>query len=243
MKVNSTRSLQVVVTIGTILFVLAFNISTIFQFAWAQNVGGNTSLGVYTSDSKPYGLSYGDWTAKWWTWLMAIPTSINPATDNTGANCAQNQAGPVWFLAGSTTGKAERICTIPSGKAILFPILDGECSYAEYPKLKTESALRTCAVSTNNGVTHIEAIIDGISLSNQQMPRIQSPLFSFTFPENNLFGASAGPSQSVADGYYVFLKPLSIGKHDMSFKAVQVQYTTTGINNVAQNIVYHLIVR
>jgi hypothetical protein len=75
------------------------------------------------------------------------------------------------------------------------------------------------------------------------MPRIQSPLFSFTFPENNLFGASAGPSQSVADGYYVFLQPLSPGKHDISFKAVGVQFTTTGVQSVAQNIVYHLTVQ
>jgi hypothetical protein len=243
MKDSNIKALRVAITIGTLLFTLAFNIGTIFQFASGQTKGGNTMVGVYTNDSKPYGLSYGDWTAKWWTWLMPIPTNINPASDNSGTNCAKNQAGPVWFLAGSTTAKAERTCAIPAGKAILFPILDGECSYAEYPKLKTESDLRNCAVSPNNGVTHIEAIIDGISLQNQQMPRIQSPLFSFTFPENNIFGASAGPSQSVADGYYVFLQPLSPGKHDISFKGVSVQYTTTGVNNVAQNIVYHLVVQ
>jgi hypothetical protein len=107
----------------------------------------------------------------------------------------------------TTTGKAERACTIPTGKAILFPLVDAECSYAEYPKLKTESDLRSCAISLNDHLTHPEAIINGVSLQNQQMPRIQSPLFSFIFPENNLFGASAGPSQSVADGYYVFLQP------------------------------------
>ncbi|MDQ6862259.1 MAG: hypothetical protein M3044_00395 [Thermoproteota archaeon] len=243
MKGSNIRTLQVAVTIGTLLFAFAFNIQTTFQFVWGQTTGGNTSLGVYTSDSKPYGLSYEEWTAKWWTWLMSIPTNVNPAGDSSGANCAQNQAGPVWFLAGSTTGKAERSCAIPSGKAILFPIQDAECSYAEYPKLKTESDLRNCAVSQQNGVTHIEATVDGVSLQKLQMQTIQSPLFSFTFPENNLFGASAGPSQSVADGNYVFLHPLTPGKHDIGFKAVSVQFTTTGVENVAQNIVYHLIVQ
>lgn len=43
----------------------------------------------------------------------------------------------------------------------------------------------------------------------------------------------------VADGYYVFLHPLSSVKHDIGFKAVSVQFTTTGIGNVAQNLVYH----
>jgi hypothetical protein len=75
------------------------------------------------------------------------------------------------------------------------------------------------------------------------MPRVQSPLFSFSFPNNNIFGAQGGPSQSVADGYYVFLKPLSPGKHDIRFKAVSVQFTTTGTSNAAQNIAYHLIVQ
>ncbi len=44
-------------------------------------------------------------------------------SDNNGANCAKNQADPVWFLTGSITGKAERTCNIPARKAILFTIL------------------------------------------------------------------------------------------------------------------------
>jgi hypothetical protein len=89
----------------------------------------------------------------------------------------------------------------------------------------------------------LQAIIDGINLQSWQMPRIQSPLFSVTFPVNNVFGNPVGPSQSVADGYYVFPKPLPSGRHDISFKAAEVQYTTTGVNNEAQDIVYHLTVQ
>jgi hypothetical protein len=33
-----------------------------------------------------------------------VPQPLNPATDPTGKNCAQNQNGPFWFLEG-TTGK------------------------------------------------------------------------------------------------------------------------------------------
>jgi hypothetical protein len=223
-----------------VFFLLVLGL-TVFQASYAQK--GNNNLGVYTSGSIPYGLTYGQWTTKWWTWLMSIPTNINPASDSTGANCAQSQNGPVWFLAGSTTGKAERSCTIPADKAIFFPIIDGECSYAEYPKLKTESELRSCAISQNDHTTRVEAIVDGVSLQNSQMPRVQSPLFNFIFPTNNIFGAAAGDSQSVADGYYVFLKPLPVGKHEISFKAVSVEFTTTGTQNSAQNLVYHLTVK
>jgi hypothetical protein len=238
MKRINNRTSLVAITIGTLLFVYVLYIPAIFQLA-----RGQATVEAYPSDSKPYGLSYGEWTAKWWQWLAAVPSTVNPASDNTGVNCAQNQAGPVWFLSGSVTGKAERTCTVPAGKAILFTLINAECSYVEYPKLKTESDLRNCAVSQQNGVTHIETIVDGMSLQSPQMPRIQSPMFNLTFPVNNVFGNPVGQTQSVADGYYVFLKPLSTGKHDISFKAAEVQYTSTGVSNEAQNIVYHVTVR
>jgi len=224
-------------------FFFIIGTTTVFLASYAQKTGEKNSIGVYTSDSMPYGLNYGQWTTKWWAWLMSLPSNINPASDNSGVNCAQSQNGPVWFLAGSTTGKAERNCNIPSGKAILFPIIDSECSYAEYPKLKTESDLRKCAISQQGQTTHVQTTVDGVNLQTSQMPRVQSPLFDFTFPKDNIFGAAAGHSQSVADGYYVFLKPLPVGKHEITFKAVSVEFTTTGTQNAAQNIVYHVTVQ
>jgi hypothetical protein len=212
---------------------------SIIHFVAAQS-GGNKS-GIFSTDSKPYGLTYGEWTAKWWTWIMTIPKNLSPADDNTGARCPQGQNGPVWFLAGSLTGKADRTCTIPAGKAILFPILNSECSYAEFPKLKTESDLRKCAVSEVNQVTHVEATVDGVPLQKSQILRIQSPMFNFSFPDNNIFGAPKGPTSAVGDGFWVFLQPLSPGKHDIAFKGVQIQFTTTGTVNQAQVIGYHLI--
>ena len=59
-------------------------------------VNNSTSkLGVFSADSKPYGLTYGQWTAKWWQWAYSIPKEINPSYDDTGKNCAQGQSGPV----------------------------------------------------------------------------------------------------------------------------------------------------
>jgi hypothetical protein len=225
----------------TALFCM-FALVPLFQVSFSED-DNIKSLGIYRSGSMPYGLSYGQWAVRWWTWLVGIPSNINPATDATGANCAQGQNGPVWFLAGSTTGKAERSCTIPADKAIFFPIIGSECSYAEYPKLKTESELGNCAKSQNGQVTLIEAKVDGVSLQSSQMPRMQSQLFSVKFPSDNIFGAAAGDSQSVADGYYVFLRPLPVGKHEISFKAVSVQFTTTGTQNISQNLIYHITIR
>src|SRR5690348_14298996 len=76
-----------------------------------------TNPGVYAIGSKPSGLTYGDWTVKWWKWIFGIPKDTSPAIDTNGKNCAQGQNDPhVWFLAGTNGGSAERTCVIPLGK-------------------------------------------------------------------------------------------------------------------------------
>jgi hypothetical protein len=43
-----------------------------------------------------------------------------------------------------------------------------------------------------------------------EIPRIVSPLFNVTFPEDNIFGAPAGMTKAVSDGNWVFLRPQTI---------------------------------
>src|SRR5262245_25750030 len=33
---------------------------------------------IFPRDASPYGNTYGEWSARWWQWLMAIPTPQNP---------------------------------------------------------------------------------------------------------------------------------------------------------------------
>src|SRR5438045_3460219 len=86
----------------------------------AQNTfqGGNPNPGVHPPNSKPYGLSYGEWSARWWQWTLQIPLATNPNFDTTGAHCAEGQSGHVWFLAGWFPGahppSVTRECTIPA---------------------------------------------------------------------------------------------------------------------------------
>jgi hypothetical protein len=219
-------------------FILASVISSMILFAHADNI----NPGVFSTDSKPYNLSYGEWTAKWWQWADSIPQDVNPAADETGKNCAQKQNGPVWFLAGTVGGFAERTCKISSGKAILFPIIGSECSYAEYLSVRNKSELEVCAKADNNAVTNLEATVDGMKLLNLEKYRILSPLLDMTFPEDNPLGAPAGPTQMVSDGFYVFLEPLSAGKHDVHFSGTTVDNPTTGTTRLAIVVTYHLTV-
>jgi len=131
-----------------------------------------------------------------------------------------NQKGPVWFLAGTTGNPIDepvmRTCIIPVGKAIILPIINGECSTAE-GNGDTEAKLRACAKAQMDGVTFLQASIDGVPLNNLKMFRAESPLFQFTAVNGNPFGIPAGTTNSVADGFWVMLHPLRPGTHTISF--------------------------
>jgi hypothetical protein len=190
------------------------------------------AIGVFDADSTPFGLTYGDWTARWWQWAYSILRDIHPAYDDTGKYCTIEQNGPVWFFPGTYGKPVVRECTIPHGRAILFPILNSECSFAEFLELKTLQQLRNCAKTFQDQVIQLQASIDGVDIPKSELEkyRIQSPPFNFTLPKDNILGLPANTStQGIADGNWVFLKPLSPGIHGIKFKGdtVDANITTT----------------
>jgi hypothetical protein len=204
--------------------------------------------GVYSINSKPYGLSYGDWTVKWWKWALGIPKDIHPAADETGKNCAQGQSGPVWFLAGTSGGSAERTCVIPSGKAILFPVLNGECTYKDSPDNKSPSDLRNCALKADEGVTTLAGTVDGVNMQNIDKYRVTSNLFNVTLANNNILGVAPGPTQGVSDGWWFLLYPLKVGDHSLHFIGTlgspTITTTLTSTNpRFASEATYHITVK
>jgi hypothetical protein len=123
----------------------------------------------------------------------------------------------------------------------MFPVYKAECSYAEYSQYKTESELCNCAKDQTDNVISLDASIDGIKIDNlKQKYRVQSQLFDVMFPNNNVFGVSAGPSKAVSDGYWVILQPLSPGRHEIHFSGSAVDFTSTAPMNFATAVKYHL---
>jgi hypothetical protein len=160
-----------------------------------------------------------------------------------GKNCALKQSGPVWFLTGTFGGSATRTCAIPAEKAIMLSLINAECDYLAKPNLKTEQQLLACAKSENEGITGLDATVDGIKTQGLQNYRVQSPLFNFTYPNNNVNGAPAGSTQGVSDGYWIILKPLPIGDHTVHFGGSVVNYAGGALNNFANDVTYHLKVQ
>ncbi len=182
------------------------------------NVNFNTSGLVYDLNSKPFNISYADWTEKWWQWTYSIPWNKNPSYDDTGEYCDENQHGSVWFLTLAFEHPVEHTCNIPQNTALLITLLNSECSYAEFKQLKTEDELRECAKKMQDFVTGAEASINNITIPNVEKYRFQTDLFNFTLPQDNILNLTAQTTQAVADGNWLFLKPLPPGKYELKVK-------------------------
>jgi hypothetical protein len=176
--------------------------------AWAQ---GNTNPGVAPPNSRPYGLTYTEWAEKWWQWGLSIPADENPFLDPDGRFCGVGQSGPVFFLAGSfNSGTFVRECTVPAGKALL--ITGGTVLGVLGVDAPTEDELRAIVDQAFAGETNIQADVDGVPLRDLASYIVESPLFSFTIPENGV-GLPAGEYQGILKGIFLLVEPLPVGEH------------------------------
>jgi len=177
----------------------------------------NPNPGVLPVNSHPYGMTYGEWSAEWWQWALSIPADRNPVTDTSGEFCAEGQSGKVWFLAGTFGTTETRSCTIPAGKALFFPIINCESSEIEYG-FTTEAEMRADATATINAVTDLKVEVDGKELKDLWSYRVQSGLFTIWLPQDNVLDleiptGEGVSSDTVSDGYWIMLAPLSAGEH------------------------------
>jgi hypothetical protein len=183
---------------------------------------------VIPIDAVAYGSTYGEWGARYWQWVLSIPAATNPGSDTTGEFCREGQQGPVWFLGSTfTSDPVTRHCTVPAGKALFFPIatvISGAGAYDCDPTVPDVpcniAALRVIAGDATDPVS-LEVTIDGKRLRNLRGQRVQTPVFTLTYPEGNVFEAPPGTlGPNVADGYWLMLAPLSVGKHTIRSRAV-----------------------
>jgi hypothetical protein len=202
----------------------------------------NINEGAFAIDSKPFGLTYEDWTIKWWRWALSIPSETNPNLDKTGQYCALGQSNStVFFLAGGGGSVVERECSVPTGKAILVPVNTVECSLLELPTAKSDDDLKKCAEEDESSNPGLFLSVDGKEFKDLIKYRVPSRAFDINFSKNNIFGVS-GPTRAVSDGFWVLLEPLNPGAHDIHFKA-SLSNPTTGILFFSDDVKYKLNVK
>jgi hypothetical protein len=113
------------------------------------------NVDFYSKGESPFGISYGDWVAKYWNWDLSIPLDLK--TNNLlGLNeneCLVHRENSMVMLADSAAGGIWNLkCTISHNAAILIPIWTGECDHG-YKGFETASLkqLSDCARSYDLG--------------------------------------------------------------------------------------------
>ena len=139
--------------------------------------------------------------------------------DGTGADAGQGQTGGVFFVAGTaTTDPVQREFTVPLGKALFLPIINTVWIATEPTDPQDEAGI--LAIIEPYQASKLDCRLDGQKLKNPGSYYTRSGLFDLSMPDGNVFGlppGTYGPSMSV--GYYVFVAPPSVGRHEIRIKA------------------------
>lgn len=146
------------------------------------------------------------------------------------------QRGSVWFLwnGGAGPGKALS-CSIPEGASVFFPLAvafawNAPNHCGQGPENITVKEMRAFAKGVIDGITDASAELDGAPVN--KISRVQSDVFWLALPTDNvllpLCGGDQPPgifSPAAGEGYFVLLKPLSVGKHTLHYSAAGIDVT------------------
>lgn len=193
---------------------------------------------VFPPQAHPYGKTYGEWSASWWTWFMSLPVTgpiTHPGVDGPDFQVTEGQSGHVWFLA-APFGAVTRTCTIPADKALFVGLLNAEASSLKGYGTSAADQL-AAAEEQAAAIATVFCAIDGEEVRNLDHYEVASPQFTFTAPTPWFFGDIGGTGTSVAVGYYVMLPPLSRGRHTIEFGGTLPSY------GLSMDMTYHLVVR
>jgi len=198
---------------------------------------------AYSPGASIKGRSVPMLTTEWWQWAMSAPDETNPVRDLTGSNCGVGQKGAVWFLAGGFgSSKIHRVCTVPEGRALFFPLVN----MVYWPR--SDNLSFTCdqakvsAAINNETALDLFAEIDGTAVGDLKQYRVSSDKCFDVFARipSNHRPYNAFPSAS--DGYWLLVKPLKKGRHTLKFGG-RYNESSSAYGRMVQDIEYELIVR
>lgn len=187
------------------------------------------------------GIDRATYANDWWQWAASMPGSESPVQDLTGEDCAVNQRGPVWYLAGGFgTSLISRSCTVPKDQHIFFPVIN-MVVYPPRGSSITCDAAKATAAQNNARHVFVRVFLDGFELPNAGRFRVAS---HECFDLMGRWPADASApviSPTATDGYWIMLRPLPPGRHKLEFRAL---YTNPdqAFGGMVQNISYDLLI-
>jgi hypothetical protein len=187
---------------------------------------------VFPINSKPFGLSYSDWSIRWWQWICSIPKNQNPAFDFTGEFAYNNQrTSDVTFLCQTIEGKEKipnRISGLSSSSFFFMPVINWISVFGIDGF--SDKELEQIAKEKMNVIDKLEIQINEIYLGSiLKENRVLSSFFDVYLPEDNIFDVEKGKRRCISDGYWIFFKNVANSVFISSRSACSAGITQIGV--------------
>jgi hypothetical protein len=191
-----------------------------------DRANGNSK--VFPPTAHPYGKSYAEWSEVWLQQCYTYDCATVPWVHPESVLFYEN--GPVYILAGIAEVGGSADITIPHGKAVLFPLVNvwwnHPCPFPGWDPpagVSMEDWLQGLVEEnlTAIDVSSLSVTVDGDAVSNLGSYKFVSELFDCTGNPDlaNCFDpcVNGEPQPSVMGGYFVMLKPLTVGQHAVHY--------------------------
>jgi hypothetical protein len=192
----------------------------------------NELISIYPINSKPFGLTYSEWSVKWWQWLLSLPKYISPAFDYTGEHAPIGQSDPNMFFLCQTFEAVSfipiRKITIPVGRSILLPVIN----WVSIMGIDGQSDVELHSVATERMdiISNLSVKINGEEINeNLGQFRVHSKEGLVNLPNDNILHAPPGRRSFVSDGYWLCFKSVSSILNISSFGSCSSGSTRIGI--------------
>lgn len=211
---------------------------------------------VYPKESTPI-VPYDIWVATFWNWDATVLNKAGTTNCCEGLQengCLMNDPGPAVILMNTAIGGTyNQNCSIRSDQGIFVQLWSAECdtAYTKPEPISYDKTLK-CAKELDLGTVKGKVIVDGTLVSEleakdlvssklNKVVELVTPYFSFTYPPGtHLFTPKSGTFLAAAHGWFVFLKPLPVGDHTVSYSInVVTPGTTAGESLTTAQYTYH----
>ena len=186
---------------------------------------------IYHQNSKPLGISYAEWSARWWQWLLTIPKCCSPAIDLSGKYATIGQSNSNVLFLCQTIENAKRMprrkIRIRKGTCIFLPIINWVSNFYEHGK--SDKELIKTANTKMDVIGNLEFFLNGVSVTGLDKYRYLSKFFTVDLPEDNILDLPAGKTSLVSDGYWVFTKPITANTGISTYGSCSSRLTKIGV--------------